>query len=311
MMHSFDFLQVQAGAHITPCVLEWDDARFALKRAGGEVLFETETSAAHRSLDIFDLYVDSEIALTTPNGKLDLGKHRAASVALRELVALAAQTDREFRAKLDEQGKTGVRRGFRLIGACAIPIALHAAWTTADLPLPAMIDVDLAPSADPVAVGQRIEAAAPGARFVAHADSLAPLLGALRSLSWLAVGLVLLVALANAAVVVLATRSALDTNRATIEILHGIGATDTQIAHLFQRRIAIDALIGGIGGGIAAGIVMVLLLGTGSGWVADLAGGTLLHGRDMALLALLPLLVAIMATVVARIAVLSTLRATL
>ena len=181
----------------------------------------------------------------------------------------------------------------------------------ADLPLPAMIDVDLAPSADPVAVGQRIEAAAPGARFVAHADSLAPLLGALRSLSWLAVGLVLLVALANAAVVVLATRSALDTNRATIEILHGIGATDTQIAHLFQRRIAIDALIGGIGGGIAAGIVMVLLLGTGSGWVADLAGGTLLHGRDMALLALLPLLVAIMATVVARIAVLSTLRANL
>ena len=181
----------------------------------------------------------------------------------------------------------------------------------ADLPLPAMIDVDLAPGADPVAVGKRIEAAAPGARFVAHADSLAPLLGALRSLSWLAVGLVLLVALANAAVVVLATRSALDTNRATIEILHGIGATDTQIAHLFQRRIAIDALIGGIGGGIAAGIVMVLLLGTGSGWVADLAGGTLLHGRDMALLALLPLLVAIMATVVARIAVLSTLRANL
>lgn len=181
----------------------------------------------------------------------------------------------------------------------------------ADLPLPAMIDVDLAPNADPVAVGKRIEAAAPGARFVAHADSLAPLLGALRSLSWLAGGLVLLVALANAAVVVLATRGALDTNRATIEILHGIGATDTQIAHLFQRRIAIDALIGGIGGGVAAALVMIVLLGTGGGWIGELAGGALLYGRDLVLLALLPFAVAVMATIVARIAVLSTLRANL
>jgi len=181
----------------------------------------------------------------------------------------------------------------------------------ADLPLPAMIDVDLAPSADPAAVGKRIEAAAPGARFVAHADSLAPLLGAMRSLSWLAAALVLLVALANAAVVVLATRSALDTNRATIEILHGIGATDTQVAHLFQRRIAIDSLLGGAVGGTLAALVMIILLGTGSGWIADLAGGPLLHGRNLVLLAILPVAVAIMATIVARIAVLSALRANL
>lgn len=181
----------------------------------------------------------------------------------------------------------------------------------ADLPLPAMIDVDLAPGADAVRIGKRIEAVAPGARFVAHAESLAPLLGALRSLSGLAVGLVLLVALANAAVVVLATRSSLDTNRATIEILHGIGATDNQIARLFQRRIAIDSLVGGVVGGALAALVMVVLLGTGGGWIADLAGGPLLHGRDLAVLALLPIVVAVMATIVARIAVLSTLRANL
>lgn len=135
-MPSFDLPPVRDDADLTPCVLEWDDARFTLKRANGEVLFETETSAAHRALDTVDLYVDSEIALTTPNGKLDLGKHRAAGAALRELVAKAAQSDREFCAKLEEQGQTGVRRGLRLIVASVIPMALHAAWTTADLPLP-------------------------------------------------------------------------------------------------------------------------------------------------------------------------------
>ena len=34
----------------------------------------------------------------------------------------------------------------------------------------------------------------------------------------------------------------LDTHRATIEILHLMGATDVQVARLFQRRIALDAL---------------------------------------------------------------------
>ncbi len=181
----------------------------------------------------------------------------------------------------------------------------------ADLPLPAMIDVDLAPGADAAAIGRRIEGGVPGARFVAHADSLRPLLTALHAVSLLAVALVLLVALASAAVVVLAARGALDTNRTTIEIMHGVGATDRQVAALFQRRIAIDALIGGLAGSLVAGLVLLAILGGGSGWIAELSGGPLLRVRDLLVLALLPLAMAALATLVARSAVLAALRASL
>ena len=188
---------------------------------------------------------------------------------------------------------------------------LGAAAASADLPLPAMIDIDLAPGADAAAIGLRITAAVPGARFVAHADSLAPLLSALKSLSWLAAALVLLVAIANAAAVVLATRGALDTNRATIEVMHGIGATDRQVARLFQRRIAIDALAGGMAGGVAAAVALLAIVGTSGELITDMADGAALRGSDFALLALLPFAVAALATLVARLALLAALRATL
>lgn len=180
-----------------------------------------------------------------------------------------------------------------------------------DLPLPAMIDLDLAPGADPAAIARRIEAAVPGARFVAHADSLSPLLAALRSLSWLSGALVLLVALANGAAVMLAARGALDTNRATIEVMHGIGATDRQIARLFQRRIALDALAGGVTGGLLAALALLSILGTSGGWIGELAGSAALHGGDIVALVLLPFAVAVLATLVARTALRAALRSSL
>ncbi|WP_347717119.1 FtsX-like permease family protein [Sphingomonas sp.] len=186
-----------------------------------------------------------------------------------------------------------------------------AAAAGGDLPLPAMVDVELRPDADPAVIGRRIETAVPGARFVAHADSLRPLLSGLHAVALLAAGLVLLVVLASAAVVVLAARSALDTNRTTIEILHGVGATDRQVAGLFQRRIALDALAGGVAGGVAAALVLFAILGGATGMVAELAGGPLLHRSDLVALALLPLAVALLATLVARAAVLAALRASL
>ena len=182
---------------------------------------------------------------------------------------------------------------------------------TADLPLPAMIDVDLAPTANPAAIAKRIEQAVPGARFVAHQESLGPVLRAVHALSWLALILVLLIALATAAAVVLAARGTLDTHRSTIDVLHGIGATDDQVARLFQRKIALDALTGGTAGAVLAGIVLLLIAGGGSHWLADLTGGPLLGARDILLLALLPILATILATMVARLAIMKALRTSL
>ena len=188
---------------------------------------------------------------------------------------------------------------------------LGPAGAASDLPLPAIIDIDLAPDAPVAQIAASIERQVPGARFVAHKDSLGPVLGAVRALGWLALTLVVLIALATAAAVVLAARGTLDTHRSTIDVMHGIGATDDQIARLFQRKIALDALTGGTAGAVAAGVVLLLIAGGGSTWLADLTGGPLLGARDVLLLALLPLLGTILATIVARMAVLKALRASL
>ena len=100
---------------------------------------------------------------------------------------------------------------------------------------------------------------------------LGPMLRALRSLTWLAFALVVLIGLATAAAVVLAARGALDTNKPTIEVMHGVGATDEQIARLFQRRIALDSLSGGLVGAAAAGLVLLLVAGGRAVWFDDLA----------------------------------------
>jgi len=177
----------------------------------------------------------------------------------------------------------------------------------ADLPLPVIVDVDLAPGADAATVAGRIERSVPGARFVAHRTSLAPLLEALQGLTMLAFGLVLLIALASSAAVILAARGALDTHRSTIEVMHGIGATDDQVATLFLRQIAIDSLIGGIAGAAMAGLILAAVLG-GASFATSLAGSPPLGWEDAAILALLPLAVTLLATLVARGALLRALR---
>ncbi len=181
----------------------------------------------------------------------------------------------------------------------------------ADLPLPGMIDVSLEPGASPAEVARQVETAIPGARFVAHEAMLRPVLRAMRALYWLAFALVALIALATAAAVVLAARGALDTNKSTIEVMHGVGATDDQVAGLFQRKIALDSLAGGLAGAAAAAVVLLLVAGGLGVWFDDFTGGPLLTAGDLVFLAALPLLGTVLATLVARMAVLRALRANL
>jgi cell division transport system permease protein len=184
---------------------------------------------------------------------------------------------------------------------------LGPAGASADLPVPALVSFDVRPGADIAAIERRVQAAAPGARVIAHRDSLGPLLRSLRALQWLAGTLVLLLGGACAAAVVLAARGALDTHRFTIEVMHGIGATDVQVTNLFQRKIAVDALIGSVFGGIAAALVL-LGLAAGASFVGELTGGATLGAADLAILATVPLALTGLATWVARSAVLARLR---
>src|SRR5204863_4425007 len=164
------------------------------------------------------------------------------------------------------------------------------------------INFDAVPGANLSSLEQRAQAIAPGARIVAHRDSVGPLLHSLHLLQWVAFGLVVLLSIAASAAVVLAARGALDTHRFTIEVMHGIGATDLQVTHLFQRKILIDALVGSLAGAAAAAIVL-LLFGSGAALAGELTGGATLGPVDLAILAFLPLALTLLATWVARTAV--------
>src|SRR3569833_930715 len=130
----------------------------------------------------------------------------------------------------------------------------------------------LGAAADLRALEARVAAIAPGAKVIAHREALGPVLKSLHALQWIALVLVLLLGGACAAAVVLVAKGALDTHRATIDVMHGIGATDVQVTHLFQRKIAIDALIGSIGGAAIAAVVLLLLAAT-SAFAGELIGG--------------------------------------
>ena len=154
----------------------------------------------------------------------------------------------------------------------------------AELPVPALIDVDLADTGE-------------GATM--------------RTVTLTAVALVVLMGSATAAVVVLAARAGLETHRGTIEVMHMLGSTDLQIARLFQRRIALDAALGG-GLGAAAALGLVALLGGQLRTLgSELLGGVALRPGEWILLALLPLGFVALATLAARWTVLRTLRRTL
>ncbi|WP_197277247.1 cell division protein FtsX [Sphingomonas profundi] len=179
-----------------------------------------------------------------------------------------------------------------------------------DLPLPALIDVTFADDAidHAPAVAAALRGVAPDARVDDHARSLAPLTGLIDALKWLALALVLLMAAATASAVVLAARSALNTHRATIDVMHLLGSTDVQIARLFQRRIALDALFGGLIG-LVCGLVVLMLIGHRMGQLgSELLGTAALPAGSWLLLALLPLAGTLLAMLTARLTVLSALR---
>lgn len=213
----------------------------------------------------------------------------------------------------------GLRRLAVVKTAEAVPQAQLAAllepWLgsegiDSDLPLPALIDVELKRTgADDIAVVRELVAMiAPAARVDQQALWLQPLANLLKSLIWLAVGLVTLMTIATSAAVVLAARAALNTHRATIDVLHLLGSSDNQIAGIFQRRIALDALFGGFSGLLLALIVMVLIGDRMRALGSELLGSAGLGWGSWLVLIALPLIGAALSTLSARITVLRALR---
>ncbi len=179
------------------------------------------------------------------------------------------------------------------------------------VPIPALIDVQLSGRADEKQI-EKVRAAlvavAPAARVDAQSGWLEPVYDAIASLQWLAIALVVLLAMALAAAVLMAARSALGTNRDTIEIVHLLGGTDAQIARVFQRSIGVDAAGGGVVG-FALALIVILLLGRRfAGLGAGLVDQGSLGWIDWTLLAMVPLAAALLAMITARVTVMHALR---
>jgi cell division transport system permease protein len=183
---------------------------------------------------------------------------------------------------------------------------LGAGAAQADVPIPAMIDADLTAEAH-ARIGDirsALAPAAPAARVDDNAQWLAPLAQLVSTLEWLSLALVVLMVGATAATVVLAARAALDTHRSTIEVLHLMGATDVQVARLFQRRIALDALFGSLVGLVAALGVLVLIGDRVRRLGSELLGSADLADAGWLLLLLLPAIGVLLAMLVARLTIL-------
>lgn len=180
-----------------------------------------------------------------------------------------------------------------------------------DIPVPAMVDVRLRGAVTGERLGalrRTLREVAPSARLDAQSSWLRPVFGAIDSLRLLALALVGLLATALAAVVLLAVRNALGSNRETIEIVHLLGGTDQQIARLFQRSVGFDAAGGGALG-LALGVAAVLLLGQQfAGLDAGLVSGGTLGWADWLVLALVPVAGAALAMLTARWTVVRALR---
>lgn len=183
---------------------------------------------------------------------------------------------------------------------------LGAGAGNGDVPIPALIDVELTRSAGPAEIA-RIEAAlaqnVPGARVDAQSDWLRPVYGALAALQWLALGLITLVALATAAAVWLAARNAFAGAHDTVEIIHLLGATDRQISAVFLHTVLREAAFGALVGTVL-GVAAVWLLGQQFAALdSGMASGGGLSLIDWLVIAAVPLAGVLIALLTARITI--------
>ena len=140
----------------------------------------------------------------------------------------------------------------------------------------------------------RLAAEVPGAVLDDHSRWREPLVRAasrLRSLGWIATGLI---AATMAAMVTLAAQAALAANAQVIAVLRLVGATDGYIAQAFIRRFTLRALTGAAGG-MALGMIAVLILPSSRDETASFLTGLGFQGWHWLVPLLIPPLAALVA----------------
>lgn len=122
--------------------------------------------------------------------------------------------------------------------------------TVADLPLPALIDVELRHTepAAVAAVDASVKAASPRAVIDDHRVWLGRVANLAKGIGAVAGVIIVLVTAALALTIVFATRASLTEFAQVIEVLHVVGAKDGYVAGQFARRALTQAFLGGLAG---------------------------------------------------------------
>jgi len=186
---------------------------------------------------------------------------------------------------------------------------LGAAAGARDLPLPRLVDVELKPKAslDVQALSRRLSGRVPGASIDDHRVWLERLVRLIKTVQGLATLVLMFIALATVGTVIFTTRTGLAVHREAIEVLHLIGAQDSYVARQFAGR----ALALGLKGGVI-GLALALPTLLAIGYFAQQLDSSLiptvrLGTAHWAIVGSLPVVVAIIAMVTARLTVLKTL----
>lgn len=255
------------------------------------------------------------LAATLVVGEAVSAWNQGLSNAVTVQVPPPADTDAAAARQRVEDTLAALRAMPEVAGADPVPAdkirALLEPWLGAgagleELPLPVLIDVRLkeAGRVDLAAMKQRLETISAEISLDSHRLWLDELIGRVRLAQMVAVGVVLLNALAAVGTVVFATRTGLMVHLRIIEVLHLMGATDRYIARQFAMQALRLGLRGGLIGIVPALVALVLVTRVGGDWMGGDFGGWL--GPDVALrpwqwasLLLVPLVTAGIAVVTA------------
>lgn len=181
----------------------------------------------------------------------------------------------------------------------------------ADLPVPLLIDVELSdPDILPV---EDIEAVLQEAGIAATVDDHGRWSDAVARASqmarMLALGLLTLILGAAAAVIAFAARASLAARRDVADALHIVGATDSYIAGLFERRFfGLGLKAGATGAGFAALIAVLVAVGGSNADALYFLPELVLAPVEIASLLAAPLIAGAIAALSARLAVAEELR---
>ena len=182
------------------------------------------------------------------------------------------------------------------------------------LPVPRLIAVTLDKNAPPDfdALGKALKSSAEGVSLDTHRRWQAELNRMGTSLVRLGAGVLVLVTLSAIALVIFASRTALDANRQVVEVLHFVGAGDPFIARQVQWQFLRAGLQAGLIG-MFAGMATFVLLGISSGTsassgLADASYGLLVGVPEVTsvvylLFLLVPIVATLLCLVAARLAI--------